>query len=74
MKAGDKVRVSMCSPDYTRDRDNKAVYVFIGDSEAEPSLARVCWENDVRYFLREGIYPVRHCKECGQELPEVKGG
>ena len=70
MKAGDKVRVSICSLDW-HNTDAQEVFVFICECGGR---ALICPVSAVRQVFTSGIYPVRHCKECGQELPEGKGG
>ena len=69
MKAGDRVRVSPCSMSYDRDTDDKAIYRFICEEYGWVILAA---EDRVRHVFPGGIIPVRHCKECGQELSEGK--
>ena len=67
MKAGDTVRISLCSGDW-RKADGDKEFVFIGEGSCK---VLICRAEDIRYVNPGAVYPVRHCKECGRELPET---
>ena len=71
MKPGDKVKVSLCSIDW-QNSDRDTVYVFIDENAGDGGHARICRVGDIRYAYLRNLFPVAHCKECGQELPERK--
>ena len=69
VQPGDKVKVSLNSVDWSQGREGK-VFIFITHAEVDRSLAIVCPQDAKQYLKIDGLYPVRQCRECGQELPE----
>ena len=71
MESGDRVRLSICSQNYVKPQDGETVYRFITE---EDGFALIVADGDVRHVFPSGLYPVLHCKECGQELPQSGRG
>ena len=52
----------------SREADGDKEFVFIGEGSCK---ILICRAEDIRYVNPGAVYPVRHCKECGRELPET---